>query len=196
MKQKSLVGQVNIGIPAEFNGNSLGASTQINPPSLETWKQATKGKQVHSVSRSSVSDRKYNLVIYGIPECDKGTPRSRRLKTDTINVSTVITNLDCSIHRQCVRDCFRLGEYSDNGRPWPILAKQPNRQCFEHSQPVRSANSKSRQVIDYSKIYMQGLCDYSLDYDFTSCFSQSAKLSYESNLVQDFATIKYQHHAS
>ena len=42
---------------------------------------------------------------------------------------------------------------------------------FINSQPVRSAKSKSRQVIDYSKKYMQGLCDYLLDYDFTSCFS-------------------------
>ena len=123
MKQKSLVGQANIGILAEFTGNSSGASPQTNLPSLETVRQATKGKQVHSVSRSSVSDRKYNLVIYGILECDKGTPRSRHLETDTINVFTVITNVDSSIHLQRVRDCFRLRKYSDNGRPRPILAK-------------------------------------------------------------------------
>ena len=124
LKLKTLVGQANIGIPTEFTGNSSGASPQTNPPSLETGRQATKGKQVYSVSRSSVvSDRKYNLVIYGIPECDKGTLRVRRLKTDTINVSTVITNLDSSIHPQCVRDCFRLGKYNDNGSPRPILAK-------------------------------------------------------------------------
>ena len=95
-------------------------------PILLPWRlgdKLPKENRVHSASRSSVSDSKYNLVIYGIPDCDKGTLRFRRLETDTINVPTVITNLDSSIHPQCVRDCFRLGKYNDNGRPRPILAK-------------------------------------------------------------------------
>ena len=40
LKLKSLVGQANIGIPAEFTGNSSGASPQTNP--LPPWRLGDK----------------------------------------------------------------------------------------------------------------------------------------------------------
>jgi len=42
-------------------------------------------------------DRKFNVVVYGIKECDKGTPRHERLKHDVENVTQIATEGENSI---------------------------------------------------------------------------------------------------
>ena len=69
-----------------------------------------------------LSDRKYNLLIFGLKESTKGTPRFRRESKDLSDVCNILTTVDSSISPQAVRDCFRLGKYNPN-KDRPIMVK-------------------------------------------------------------------------
>jgi len=50
-----------------------------------------------NVHHSSQHDRKFNVVIYGINECDKGTPRNERSGGDFSGVIEIITKVNENI---------------------------------------------------------------------------------------------------
>ena len=56
-------------------------------------------------------ERKFNIVVYGINECSKGTPRHRRLQSDLSSVVSVLSKLDNNIQPQSIKDCYRLGKF-------------------------------------------------------------------------------------
>ena len=58
------------------------------------------------------NDRKFNLVIYGIPECSSSSKRFEHLQLDQRNVLKELSNLDDSINSSCIKDTFRLGKYN------------------------------------------------------------------------------------
>jgi len=69
--------------------------------------------------------RKYNAVVYGIPECETGTTKVERVKQDFCRVfdicsaTVLFSNLNNSI---CDTVC--LGKYSiDSAWPRPVLVK-------------------------------------------------------------------------
>ena len=59
---------------------------------------ATNSKLVHR------PERKFNIVIYGIQECAKGTIRNLRQQSDLANTVQVPSNAI-----ESVRDCYHLG---------------------------------------------------------------------------------------
>ncbi len=67
-------------------------------------------------------DRKYNIVVYGIQECKKGSSRHIRLSEDIGAVASLVQKVDDSIPAQSIRDCVRLGKYKEE-RHRPILVK-------------------------------------------------------------------------
>lgn len=69
-------------------------------------------------------DRKFNIVIYGIPESPSGTSRFARGRHDFGEVHLVISSLEQdSNHSSSLRDCRRLGKYAKNeSKHRPILA--------------------------------------------------------------------------
>ena len=70
------------------------------------------------------NDRKFNLVIYGIPEFSSSSKRFERLQLDQRNVLKELSNLDNSINSSCIEDTLRLGEYNkDSNTSRPILVK-------------------------------------------------------------------------
>ena len=78
----------------------------------------------HPSSLGALTDRKFNLVIQGIPECPSSLKRFERLQQDQQNVLKVLSNLDSSINLSSVKDNFRLGQFKkDVIRPRPILVK-------------------------------------------------------------------------
>ena len=80
--------------------------------------------KVNKVEEQAQGDRKYNIVIYGIKECSKGTPRNERLSHDLDQVTSVITKGEISINPLSIRDILRLGKYHDQStKPCPILVK-------------------------------------------------------------------------
>ena len=70
------------------------------------------------------SNRKFNVVMFGIGECRQGAYRSERLAHDLSKVESVLTVIDGSLKSSSIKDCFRLGKYrADQAKPRPILVK-------------------------------------------------------------------------
>ena len=69
--------------------------------------------------------RKFNAVIYGIPECNTSTTRFERLKQDFCKVFDVCSAIVPSNNPSSViHDTMHLGKYSsDSARPRPVLVK-------------------------------------------------------------------------
>ena len=92
-------------------------------------------------------DRKFNVVIFGIKECSKGTHWTSRACQDLNSVSAVISSINDSITKLSIRDCRRLGKYSEtSNRPRPILVE------FNRSSDVTSILSQRGSLKDNSII--------------------------------------------
>ena len=77
-----------------------------------------------NVSRGSYTDKKFNVILYGINECQPGMSKLSRLQSDLASVVSVLSTIDSSIHIQSIKDCFRLGKFSPGKpRPRPILVR-------------------------------------------------------------------------
>ena len=66
----------------------------------------TKSKAIaHSVpsQRMIISDKKYNLVLYGVKECHSGSSRSARLESDLTSVVSVLITLESSLHSSLLK---------------------------------------------------------------------------------------------
>ena len=66
-------------------------------------------------------DHKFKLVIRGVKEHPKGTQRHVRLEQDEKSTISILSSLHPSITQLSVRDCIRLGKYSES-HCRPILA--------------------------------------------------------------------------
>ena len=72
--------------------------------------------------RQANPERKFNIVIYGLKESPKGTPKYNRICNDVKSVSETINSLCPELTEQSVCDCVRLGKYSIE-RSRPVLVK-------------------------------------------------------------------------
>ena len=71
-----------------------------------------------------LNDKRFNLVVYGINESQKGTPRHKRLQSDLERVVSVMSGLVSSINSASIKDLHRLGKFNTLlTRPRPILVK-------------------------------------------------------------------------
>ena len=114
---------------ASPTANGLNGSA-INPP--QSYSGALKGDTVslpplptsQPTPAISVieSEKKFNLVLYGIRECPKGTPRHSRLVSDLKSVADILSSIDTQVSQLSIRDNYRLGKYQPN-RSRPILVK-------------------------------------------------------------------------
>ena len=92
-------------------------------------------------------ERKFNIVLYGMDECPKGTPKSNRLEEDLKNALSVILEVDQSITSHSIRGIHRLGKYSVEARKSrPLLVK------FIRATDASSVLSKRRSSIGASVI--------------------------------------------
>ena len=100
---------------------STNAALQNNAEWSSVVKKKTKTKRsIPSKSASypesaklvSPEERKFNVIIYGIKECKKGTPRHVRTSNDMKSVSEIIQGICPDIPRQAIRDSVRLGRYT------------------------------------------------------------------------------------
>ena len=73
---------------------------------------------------SYLHERKYNIILYGLDECLKGSSRSTRLEGDLNKALTVLCKFDQSIGSHAIKDIYRLGRFSPTIRkPRPLLVK-------------------------------------------------------------------------
>jgi len=81
------------------------------------------GQGFNSVT-NSLSDRRFNVVVYGIDECPTNTIRLACLKKDFDSVSSVFSGLGVTPDPGTIVDCYRLGRFKPQpSRPRPILVK-------------------------------------------------------------------------
>ena len=70
------------------------------------------------------TEKKFNLVLYGVKECRPGMSKSARLEADLESVISIFSHIDSSIQAQSIKDCLRLGKYiPSQSRSRPILVK-------------------------------------------------------------------------
>ena len=69
------------------------------------------------------SSRKFNVILHGLGESPKGTPRYARLNSDFSKVSSLLQSIDPNSRSPpSVRDCRRLGKFNESlNRPRPVL---------------------------------------------------------------------------
>ena len=107
---------------------------KINQLKLEYDELMSSGTTAHSNP-----DPKFNIVVYGIKESPNGTSRQNRMSYDSQEVFDVLKTVDSAITVQSIRDCFRIGKYS-NGKQRPILVK------MSRSREVQSILAKRRSL--------------------------------------------------
>ena len=96
------------------------------PRSNESHSTSLQPQSHHgSKSLSSVSDRKFNIVIFGVSELSDCSSRFLRHDHDFQEVSLILSNLELGPNRSSsIRDCHRLGKYvSSSVRPRPLLVQ-------------------------------------------------------------------------
>ena len=59
-------------------------------------------------------DREYNVVLFGVEECKKGTSRSVRLQSDLENAVSVLSSITPSVQSESVKDLLRLGKFDSS----------------------------------------------------------------------------------
>ena len=69
-------------------------------------------------------EKKFNVVVYGIAEGPKGTPRLERVKQDLSSVVLVLSELSSSVQAHAIKDCYRLGKFNPQRlKSRPILVR-------------------------------------------------------------------------
>ena len=79
-----------------------------------------------SITKSPIplSDRKFNLVAYGIPECQPNADRKSRQKHDLDFLLKHLSEIDSGINPSFFKDIYRLGKFNNSSsKPRPFLLK-------------------------------------------------------------------------
>ena len=99
------------------NVNKVANSTHQNQPD--------KGILPKPAQNNSVQvDRKYNLVLYGIGESLKDTPRLQRVEHDLGEISKALTSVVPTFNPTSIKDFHRMGKFNPNqSKPRPLLLK-------------------------------------------------------------------------
>ena len=109
---RSLLAQATQQVPAPVP--AINKSGQLLQQSIKKTANAS----------STTHGRKYNIILYGLQECPKGTNRTLRTKKELEKVTEVFAKIDKDVGPQSIRDCFRLGKYKEpQDRPRPVLIK-------------------------------------------------------------------------
>ena len=95
---------------------------------------------VTTASTKPYSDRKFNVVLFGLAECPTGTKKFDRDQSDLKNVTEIFSELDNSIQSFSIRDTIRLGKYNPSGRSRPLLV------TLNRSSDVTTILSKRAQI--------------------------------------------------
>lgn len=84
--------------------------------------QNTHPNKTQAAYGSRNSERRFNMVVYGIPENPEGTLRTQRLENDLKECSNIIKTVCTATSADPIVDCQRLGKYSKSEeRSRPIL---------------------------------------------------------------------------
>ena len=97
--------------------NPVGNASKTHEPRM-----SSSSTSAHAHSRDP-HDRKFNLLIFGLKECSKGTPKNTRIQKDYSDVCDILSTVETSVTSNVIRDCFRLGKFKEERAARPILVK-------------------------------------------------------------------------
>ena len=125
---KQALAQVQLSVSSTQNGISSTDQSLDDLPQSQSQPASPISTTPNPSNRSKNSkrqanpERKFNIVIYGLKESPKGTPKYNRICNDVKSVSESINSLCPELTEQSVCDCVRLGKYSIE-RSRPVLVK-------------------------------------------------------------------------
>ena len=106
---------------ATCSGESITSSTFThvsNPLTIPSNRDAAAARPNNHL------DRKYNVIVYGVNECPKGTTKHARLESDLNGAVTVLSKLDNHIQKKSIKDVYRLGKFNPVAiHPRPLLVQ-------------------------------------------------------------------------
>lgn len=152
---KSSITAANTKVRPSFatvvNSTSKPSGVQVDLQNLVKQKFATGDGNYDGTSSSILqtnSQRKFNVLVFGIKENDKGTPRHVRNQDVLTNVGNVLSTLDPLVSVTSICDCFRLGKFCD-GKTRPVLVK------LTRSADVVSILSNRHKLVSLRGIYIK-----------------------------------------
>ena len=99
----------------------------LPPPRCPSSKEAAERRPavLPQPERSpTLMERKYNVILFGLDECPRGTSRSAVLDEDLKKAIFVLSKADQSINSNTIKDIYRLGRFTaENRKPRPLLVK-------------------------------------------------------------------------
>ena len=99
-------------IPVHPDNNSVSSNTAPSlPTTTNSSSRETTSQPTTTTAPSAPS--KFNVVVYGIEECPKGTHFSQRQLKDTENVANFFETFCPQISDQSIRDTVRLGKFRE-----------------------------------------------------------------------------------
>lgn len=121
---------------------------QVNSEHSESPSDSNASFSIHSPTDShchfSAYECKFNLVLYGVDESSKGTPRHERMAHDcdrAFSILSAVLKEDDAFTVNSIRDCSRLGKYSP-AKTRPLLVRlQRSRDVSSILQKVSQADS-------------------------------------------------------
>jgi len=72
-----------------------------------------KSLKTQIISEAS-NDRKFNVIVFGVPECKSETTRLEHLAKDSSSVISIFQKINSNLNESAVRDCFRLGRFNQS----------------------------------------------------------------------------------
>ena len=96
-------------------------SSQLQLTGSESGRQ-NKPKMESQSPPMNYTDRKMNLVLFGIDECDEGTRRHMRVRRDFERAGSVLSQIEPAVTEVNIRECYRLGKFKV-GNTRPLLLK-------------------------------------------------------------------------
>ena len=148
--------------PANNNSQST-LSTSSNDPSyaatLEVVNQSattsTRINRVPQASNKGSLDKKFNVVMYGLGESPKGSPRHERISYDVNLACKIIKSICPNISDYAICDCSRIGPYSEP-RTRPLIVK------FSRSYDVASVLSNRHRLpkSEHPNVYIKSFMSF------------------------------------
>ena len=128
------------------------AATAISPAPAISTPSAVQPIPAHAAPKSQQKgavpinhNRKFNIVLFGVSECPKGTNRQTRQSSDLSSIATIISSLNTDVKPDSISDCFRLGKFDPkHHQPRPLLVSLI---CSANVQTILANHSKLSKPI-------------------------------------------------
>ena len=107
---------------AELEGTQTTSQAKVVPMSNQN--SSNLSRDISGNKQVPLSDKKMNVVVYGLAENPSNTSRQDRLPKDVDSVLSALKDLENPIDASSIKDCYHLGKYkAQASKPRPVLVK-------------------------------------------------------------------------